>query len=230
MKPVFDSFAQPKTERRKFLLGLAFVSAAGLALWRKPHFKRDYLGGEKLDNLIPKTMGDWKFVSASGIVVPVDDPLEKLIYAQTLTRVYSDGQHPPIMLLVAQNGGQTGFLQIHRPETCYTAGGYHISLITPHPIDVGGKIIPATLMDASTGGPTEHVVYWTRIGDRIPSSWHEQKLATFEQNLAGVIPDAILVRISTVNDNSAAAISAIDSFVRAMLVAIPTPRRRVFVA
>lgn len=230
MKPVFDSFAQPKTERRKFLVGLAFASAAGLALWRKPHFKRDYLGTEKLDDLVPKTIGNWKFVSASGLVVPVDDPLEKTIYAQTLTRVYSDGKHPPIMLLVAQNGGQTGFLQIHRPETCYTAGGYHLSLVAPHPIEVGGKIIPATRMDASSGGPIEYVVYWTRVGDRIPSNWHEQKLATFEQNLAGVIPDAILVRISTIDDNPAAAMSAIDAFTRAMLLAIPAARRPVFVA
>lgn len=229
MKQVFDTFTEPQTDRRKFLLGLGFAAAAGIAYVRRPRIKRDYLGSEKLDELVPKTIGKWKFATASGLVVPTDDPFEKMIYAQVLTRVYNDGENPPIMLLLAQNGGQTGFLQIHRPETCYTAGGYTISPITPHPISLGSKIVPANRMDATTGGPTEHVVYWTRVGDRIPSSWKAQKLAVFEQNLEGVIPDAILVRVSTVNEDATAALSLIDSFVRALLDSIPPSKRSVFI-
>lgn len=229
MKPVFDSFVEPQTDRRKFLLGLVLASAAGFAFWRLPRVKRDYLGSEKLEDLVPKSIGNWRFVTASGLVVPTDDPFEKSIYAQILTRVYSDGEHPPIMLLVAQNGGQTGFLQIHRPETCYTAGGYQISPIMPHPIDVGGKVVQANHMDATSAGPTEHVVYWTRVGDKIPSNWRQQKLATAEQNLAGIIPDAILVRVSMISEDSTLAMSTIDNFVRALLASIPLDRRSVFI-
>lgn len=229
MKAAFDSFAEPQTNRRKFLVGLVLASAAGIALWRKPRIKRDYLGTEKLADLVPKTIGRWRFLTASGLVVPTDDPFEKMIYAQTLTRVYSDGEHPPVMLLIAQNGGQTGFLQIHRPETCYTASGYQISPVTSHLIDVGGKVIPANRMEATSGGPTEHVIYWTRIGDQIPSNWAKQKLATFEQNLDGIIPDAILLRVSAISDDTAAALSTIDDFVRALIQSIAPDRRSVFI-
>jgi EpsI family protein len=229
MKPVFDSFTQPQTDRRKFLLGLMFCSATALAVWRKPTLKLDYLGSRKLEDLIPKSIGRWSFVTASGLVVPPEDQFQKSIYAQILTRVYSDGQNPPIMLLMAQSGSQTGFLQIHRPETCYTAGGYAISAITPHPIAVGPVVVPANRMDATTGGPTEHVIYWTRIGNRVPNSWRAQKLAVAEQNLEGVIPDAILIRISTINDDAAAAMTAIDGFVSAMLQSIPVSERSVLV-
>lgn len=229
MKPVFDSFTQPEIERRKFLTGLLFASAAGLAYWRRPRVKLDYLGSEKLDDLIPRTIGRWNYLTASGLVVPPDDALEKLIYAQVLTRMYTDGANPPIMLLIAQNGSQTGFLQIHRPEVCYTAGGYQISAVTPHPIHVDGKIVPANRMDATAGGPTEHIVYWTRVGDEIPPNWRDQKLAVAEQNFKGVIPDAILVRISTVNNDAAAALASIDQFVGAMLQSIPANKRSVLI-
>lgn len=229
MKPIFDSFTAPEADRRKFLVGLLFCSAAGIAAWRQPRVHLDYLGRQKLEDLVPKSIGRWNFVTASGLVVPTEDDLEKRLYSQLLTRVYSDGQNPPVMLLLAQNGNQTGFLQIHRPETCYTAGGYQITAFAPHPIQLGSQVIRANSIDATAGGPTEHVVYWTRIGNKIPNSWKQQKLAVAEQNLQGIIPDAILVRISCVSDDAAAALTTIDGFVRAMIASIPPDRRSVFI-
>jgi EpsI family protein len=229
MKPVFDSFTEPQADRRKFLLGLLFCSAAGLAAARRPTNHLDYLGHQRLDELVPKSIGRWKFVTASGLVVPPNDELSNALYSQQLTRVYSDEQNPPIMLLLAQNGSQTGFLQVHRPETCYTAGGYQISELARHPIRLGSKVLVANSIDASSGGPTEHVIYWTRIGNRIPTSWRAQKLAVAEQNLEGIIPDAILVRISCVDEDGDAARAQIDNFIRAMLQSIPADRRNVFI-
>lgn len=226
MKPVFDNFAEPQTDRRKFLIGLLFCSAAGVAYARQPKVKLDYLGNEKLDDLVPKSIGPWKYVTASGLVVPPEDDFEKSIYAQVLTRVYSDGQSS-IMLLMAQSGSQTGFLQIHRPETCYTAGGYSISPLVPHAIRIGSATLPTNWMQATTGGPTEHVVYWTRVGNQIPASWSAQKWAVAEQNLKGVVPDAILIRVSTVNGDAGAALATIDNFVRALVESIPANKRSV---
>lgn len=229
MKPVFDSFAEPRTDRRKFLLGLLFCSAAGIAAARQPRTRIDYLGREKLDDLVPKSIGPWKFVTASGLVVPPEDELSKQLYSEVLTRVYSDGQNPPIMLLLAENGSQSGFLQIHRPEICYSAGGYQVSTLAPHPIQLGSKVLMANSMDATQSGTTEHVVYWTRIGDVVPTSWRAQKLAVAEQNLRGIIPDAILVRVSSVTNDGDAARATIDRFIQAMIQSLPPDRRSVFV-
>ena len=230
MKPAFDNFTAPKADRRKFLLGLLFCSAAGVAAWRQPSIKLDYLGSEKLEDLVPKKIGPWSFVAASGLVIPPEDQMEQAIYSQLLTRVYSDGTNPPIMLLLAQSAGQTGFLQIHRPDFCYTASGYSISAVTPHVIEVGSHRVRASSMDASTGGPTEHVIYWTRVGDQMPASWKAQKWAVAEQNLHGIIPDAILVRISAVSEDGDAARATIDNFVRAFIGAVPRNKRAVFIA
>lgn len=229
MKQDLDIIAQPRADRRKFLLGLLFCTAAGVAAWRQPHIKLDYLGTRKLDDIVPNTIGQWNFVAASGLVIPPEDELEKTLYSNLLTRVYSNGQSSPIMLLVAQNGGQTGFLQIHRPEFCYTAGGYQVSAVAPHPISLGSHVLTASRMDATAGGPTEHVVYWTRIGNTVPTSWAQQKIVVAKQNLEGIIPDAILVRVSTVNDDAGAAMAAIDQFIREMLQSIAPSRRSIFV-
>jgi len=230
MKQAFDSFTYPRTDRRKFLLGLLFCSAAGVAAWRQPRTRIDYLGAQKLDDIVPKTIGPWNFVAASGLVIPPEDEFEKTLYSNMLTRVYSDGQSTPIMLLIAQNGSQTGFLQVHRPEFCYTAGGYKISAVTPHPINLGSRQLTASRMDATVGGPTEHVVYWTRIGNTVPTSWAQQKIVVAKQNLEGIIPDAILIRVSTINNDAAAAMAAMDQFVRTMLQSIPQSKRPIFIA
>ena len=217
-------------DRRKLLVGLLFASATGVAAWRMPRTKVDHLGRQTLEDLIPKKIGDWEFVASSGLVVPPDDPLLKALYSQQLTRVYSDGRNPPVMLLMAQSGSQTGFLQVHRPDYCYQASGYRISPVTAHPIPLDGEVLPASLMTATMGNGTEHVIFWTRIGDQIPGSWTDQKIAVAEQNLRGIIPDAILVRISMVTENPVIAKTAIDGFVRSLIGAVPPTRRSVLIA
>ena len=230
MKPEVGDFGEPVMDRRKLLLGLLFCSAAGVAVWRTPRKHIDLLGRQKLDDLVPKNIASWKFVAASGLVIPPEDQLSRLLYSQLLTRVYSDGVNPPVMLLIAQSGSQTGVLQVHRPETCYTAGGFTITRLAPHRIPLGHAVLQANLMDATAEGTTEHVLYWTRVGDRVPASWREQKIAVAEQNLRGLVPDAILVRISTVTNDPSAASATLDAFARALIGSIPPQRRSVFIA
>jgi EpsI family protein len=229
VKPLIGSFTEPQIDRRKLLLGLLFASAAGLAAWRQPSKHLDYLGKAKLDDIVPKTIGPWKFVAASGLVVPPEDQMLRTLYSQLLTRVYDDGINSPVMLLMAQSGSQTGVLQVHRPETCYTAGGYQISPVSPHPIRLASEVLPANSMDATFEGLTEHVIYWTRVGNRVPASWSQQKLAVAEQNLRGIIPDAILVRVSTVSPDGPSARASLDAFTRAMLASVPPQHRSVFI-
>jgi EpsI family protein len=229
VKPIVGSFTEPEVDRRKVLIGLLFCSAAGLAAWRKPNRHLDYLGRAKLDDIVPKTIGAWKFVAASGLVVPPDDQLARATYSQLLTRVYSDGENEPIMLLLAQSGSETGILQIHRPETCYTASGYRISSVTPHPVSIGSDLVPANAMDATANDVTEHVLYWTRIGNRMPANWREQRVAVAEQNLRGILPDAILVRISMISGDAARSWAALDAFTRALITSMPANRRDVLI-
>jgi EpsI family protein len=220
---------EAKITRRKFVLGATFASVTALAAARRPTERIDHLGKNKLDELLPEQLGGWSFVSSSGLVVPPEDQLARALYSQLLTRVYAapDGTH--VMLLVAQSGSQTGILQIHRPEVCYTAGGYELSAVERHPVRLPWATVPAISLSATSDSRTEQLLYWTRVGNHLPASWREQRLAVARDNLAGVIPDAVLVRVSTINSNKPAALASIDHFVLAMMSSISPLLRKVLI-
>lgn len=215
--------------RRKFALGFAFASIAGIAAARQPTKHVDYLGKNKLDQILPEKLGKWTFVSSSGLVVPPEDQLSQALYSQLLTRVYATESGTPIMLLVAQSASQTGILQIHRPEFCYTAGGYELSPSAPHMVSLGGSTVPALTISATLLGRTEQIVYWTRIGQHLPLSWRQQRMAVAMDNLRGIIPDAVMVRVSTYGNDKAAALAEVDDFIRAMIESVAPQARRVLI-
>lgn len=216
--------------RRKFGLGLAFASVAGVAAARLPNKNLDYLGKQKLESVIPDKIGRWNYVSSSGLVVPPEDQMIRALYSQLVTRVYSDGSGPPIMLLVAQSATQTGILQIHRPEICYTAGGYQLSAIEPHVVGLPWGALPTLSMSATSDSRTEQLVYWTRIGDRLPKSWREQRMVVAMDNLRRIIPDAIMVRVSTFGNDKARALASMDEFIVSLMNSVSPQVRRVFIA
>lgn len=229
MKPPVLSDMDSKLTRREIIAGLAMLSAGGIAAARKPDIPVDYLGNRKLDQVIPEKIGKWKFVTTSGVVVPPQDQLQLALYSQLLTRVYSDGDIP-VMLLVAYSATQNGYLQVHRPEFCYTAAGFDLSNFAPHEIALApDRSIRVNTLSATREGAGEKLLYWVRIGEHIPLSWAQQKFVFAEDNLRRLIPDSILVRVSTPLVDEKAAMATIDRFVRDMVAATPPGLRRVLV-
>ncbi|GAA3893293.1 hypothetical protein GCM10022276_10610 [Sphingomonas limnosediminicola] len=206
------------------------LTAAGIAAARKPDIQIDYMGSHKLDEIVPTNIGRWKFVTASGLVTAPPDQLQRAVYSQLLTRVYYDGE-APIWLLLAYSANQTGFLQVHRPEFCYTAAGYSLSDFGHHRIALeAASGFTTNSLTATRDDRIEKMVYWTRIGNHIPLSWAQQKLAVAGDNLRRLIPDAALIRISTTGDDGPAAMSRLDAFAQAMIASVAPPLRRVFIA
>jgi EpsI family protein len=216
--------------RRELVSGLLMLSAAAVAVARKPNVELNYLGNHKLEDVIPTQIGGWKFVTNSGLVVPPEDQLQQALYSQLLTRIYDNGSGTPIMLLVAYSASETGFLQVHRPEFCYTAAGYDLSNFGMRdvPLHQSQQLLVNSLTATRNDMP-ERLFYWTRIGDHIPHSWAQQRLVFAKDNLRRVIPDAVLVRISTVSPDQTIAEKSLDEFIRAMIDGISPSMRRVFV-
>ncbi len=216
-----------RLNRRQAVLGAAFLATAGVAAARVPRNRIDLLGDRKLDTLIPNAIGPWTFYSKSGLVVPPADQLKDALYSQLLTRVYLAEGALPIMLLIAQSGGQTGVLQVHRPEYCYPAGGFALSnkMVSPLPLP-GGTMLQAVSMTAKADDRTEQLLYWTRVGRDMPLTWVQQRWSVARANLRGDIPDAVMVRVSTLTADREAGMAAMTQFVRAMFAAVPQPVRR----
>lgn len=212
--------------RREFGLGAAFLAAAGISAAARPRKNVDLLGKAKLQDVIPEKIGEWRFLSNSGLVVPPEDQLSRALYSQLLTRVYASPSGATMMLLIAQSARETGILQIHRPEICYAAGGYQLSGIHPHQLRVSGGALPTMALAATADARTEQIVYWTRIGRHLPLSWVQQREAVAVDNLHGIIPDAVLARVSTIENDQPTALAAIDHFVTEMFAAVAPPIRQ----
>lgn len=216
--------------RRKLLMGALFAASAGIVFARKPTERIDYLGSRELETIVPKRIGGWQFETTSGLVVPPEDPLSDSLYSDVLTRVYTNGVNPPVMLLVAQSAGQTGVLQIHRPEVCYPAGGFQLSAVKPISIATPSRLLPASQLTATAPGRPEQILYWTRVGDTMPTSWSEQRWAVARDNLEGKIPDAVLVRVSTIDPDETVAKARLVQFVEGLIAGMPSGSQRVLIA
>lgn len=215
--------------RRQMVLGglLGLTGAAAHAF--VPRQEMDLLGNRKLEALVPKKIGPWEFMSKSGLIIPPSDQLSDQLYSQLLTRVYVSEEQLPIMLLIAQSPAQDGVLQVHRPEVCYPAGGYALSESYLHQINLSGRgSIPSRVFTASSSDRIEQLLYWTRIGDALPTTWFDQRMAVAKANLSGQIPDGVLVRISTISPERSS-IAVLDQFAMALINSIPVSAKSVLV-
>jgi EpsI family protein len=199
--------------RREALIGGGLILAAGVAFAMKPRHQMSFLGGAKIENLVPKAFAGWNFVAASGLVLPPQDQLRDKLYSQLLTRTYANAEGAQIMLLIAYNAAQDGVVQVHRPEVCYPASGYQLTRIDDRILPLAANIgVPSRYIVAETGLRREEIIYWTRLGGYFPRHWTEQRWAVFMQNLEGEIPDGMLVRISSTMPD--VGIEALDRFAR----------------
>src|SRR6476619_7398200 len=111
---------------------IVILATAGFAIILRPHelMARSSIA-PSLETVIPRQFGTWTVVPDISPVKPLDleayvqpDDLSKKIYAQEVGRGYTDGRGNVVMLLVAYGPVQSYRLKSHRPEICYTAGGF----------------------------------------------------------------------------------------------------------
>jgi EpsI family protein len=229
-EPQPDGAAGMRLTRRHMLMGAALTATAAFAFVREPRVTMAPLKTGELEGMIPPRIGQWSFETKSGLVLPPDDPLSKSLYSDVLTRVYVSEDRPPVMLLIAYSNTQNGMLQVHRPEVCYPAGGYSLSKTQTKLLDISPGIhIPARFFSAESAWRTEQVMYWTRIGDESPTSWVDQRTAVVRANLKRIIPDGILVRISTVLPDYANAEPVLAEFASTMVRQLPSSGRKLLV-
>ena len=197
--------------RRHMLIGGALLTASGIAFARRPTVCRPRVKLETFEKWLPTTFKQWRLVGSSGVVLPPPDSLSDRLYDDLVTRVYR-GADTDVMMLLAYNNSQDGVLQVHRPEICYPVGGYTLSETKRIAIPALGKKLPSNVFTATSAERTEQVVYFTRLGNSYPRSWAEQRMAVVEENLAGRIPDGLLVRASLLGRDQAQALRTLRSF------------------
>jgi len=187
--------------RREVLFAGGCAAALGGAEWLRPRRLMSLMGAAKLDAIIPNSFGDWAVDEGGNIVVPrTPGSLADTLYGAQLARSYrprSGGA--PVMLMVAHGDSQSDLLQLHRPESCYPAVGFVIGEHGFGPIRVSPQVaIPAVEMNARAPGRSEDVVYWTRLGEYLPTTAGEQRSDRLRTAMSGYVADGMLVRASAI--------------------------------
>jgi EpsI family protein len=209
--------------RRDMILGGTLLVAAGGAEYLRPRNRLLLLPeGRDLEDVVPKRIGNWVPMASEGLVLPkVPGSLAAQLYNQTVNRLYVSDRKTPVMLVIAYGAEQSDLLQLHRPEVCYTAVGFSISSSEATTVSLNPVAkLPARELTARSETRVEPILYWTRIGDDLPTSGREQRWVKLRQQMNGYLADGVLVRLSTIGEPSPAAFADLAEFAREMILAI----------
>lgn len=218
------------TSRRLAAIAMLSMGAtAALAEWARPTIKvSDLHPGFKLEQLFPERFGDWAVDTNMPVVVPPPDQQALLnkIYNQTLARTYvnSKGQH--IMLSVAYGGDQSDGLTVHVPDVCYPAQGFKVEEARDDRMRVGADfVIPVRHLLATLGPRVEPVTYWVLMGDEATTSNTQRRMVSIRYGLKRLIPEGMLVRVSSINASIDAALVLHGQFVNDLVGSLPVEQR-----
>lgn len=214
---------------KHLVIGLCMFAAAGMALALKPSAKLvDSETQINLETLIPAQFGGWK-VDETIATLLVTPELQKVIeetYSQTLTRTYVNGAGKRIMLSVAYGGTHGEGMQTHRPEVCYPAQGFQVVKDTrPDILSTQYGELPIKRLVAAQGARNEPITYWVVVGDQQTQFGLRMKLAQMRYTLTGVVPDGMLVRVSSIDRDETGAYENQTDFIRSMLAAMRDSER-----
>ena len=208
--------------RRDLLLGVPLIAAAGAAAALKPRNRMNLLGNKKLEDVIPLAFAGWEVIPSNAVVLPEvrKGSLADELYDQTVSRLYVSKTRRPVMLVVAYGNTQSDLLQLHRPEACYAAVGFEISQSRRVEVPIGSEaLIPSRELLATSNDRIEPSLYWTRIGDLLPTSGSEQRFMKLQTEMQGYIADGVLVRMSTVGEGGQEEFAELRAFAAEMLLA-----------
>lgn len=202
--------------RRHLMMGVGLLAVSGIAYARKPTRRIQSVSDKQFDALFPRNFGEWSIMPASELVMPPESELAEKLYEHILTRSYRNAKGEVVMFLAAYSSLQVDDVQVHRPEVCYAVSGFSIDNNQPYTLKIDDRFtVPARLVDANAPMRQERILYWTRVADRFPANWSQQRLAMLVSNLEGFYPDGILVRASLINAGEQSA-SILTEFYRAL--------------
>jgi len=205
----------PTRLRAVVVVLLMAASLAGAAVWRPTQRLADQRAKVNLESLFPRSFGQWVTDDRMPVqlVSPDTAALLSKIYNQTLSRTYVNPAGDRIMLSVAYGGDQSDATRAHRPEVCYPAQGFQIMASSVGQLDTAVHPVQVRRLVAKQGARSEPITYWIVVGDKVTITGTEQKLAQLSYSINGVIPDGMLVRVSSIDPDSPRAFGMHQRFV-----------------
>jgi EpsI family protein len=154
---------------------------------------------------IPARFGDWTAEpqSVDPVVLVPNAALEPAAaetssYDDVLMRTYRRGDGARVMAAFAYGRRQTQELKIHRPELCYHAQGFDVSLLGVRAVRLDRDLsVDSLALLTRNRSRIEVVTYWIRVGQRIARGPWDIRWTIFDAGVHGHVPDGLLVRASS---------------------------------
>lgn len=217
--------------RALVVLALSIAALVIAQLWRPTAHLSDMHARMNLETAFPKQFAGWRLDDRMPVqlVSPDQQALLNKIYNQTLSRTYVNAAGDRVMLSVAYGGDQSDGTRAHRPEVCYPAQGFQLVRQREARISLSGQPLDVRQLVAKQGGRIEPISYWVIVGERVALSGTQQKLAQLGYSVRGIIPDGMLIRVSSIDPDAARAWNVQSGFVNDMAAAVaPDWRARLF--
>lgn len=212
--------------------GLSMLLAALLSVILTPAQRlADAKPGVNLELMIPREFSDWKVDTAIMplAVMPDQQAMLDKIYGEVLFRTYVNSRGERIMLSIAYGSDQSDALQMHRPEVCYAAQGFHIAHQADAELGILSRHLPVKQLVAMQGSRIEPITYWITVGGHVVKSKMEQKIAQLRYGLTRKIPDGYLLRVSNISNDSPAAYRLHGQFITDLLTSIDSERAKTLI-
>lgn len=208
-------------------LGGLMLLSAGLSKVMTPtHHMSDSRGGRTLESVIPVAFGGWSEEKSanSQIVNPETEAFMNKIYSQVVSRTYVNAKGDRVMLSVAYGTDQKKGYEVHYPEICYPAQGFQVTSNVRDVIQTGQGAIAVNRLETNlTKQRYEPLTYWSTTGDDLTTGGLSRKLKEVSIGLKGEIPDGMVFRVSTIDQDTKNAFAVQDAFVKS-LAAVLAPR------
>lgn len=184
-----------------------------------------------IESAIPLSFNDW-VVDETVVPVKIDPEVQANLdktYDQVLSRTYKNQHGDRVMLSIAYGSKQSKTLQVHKPETCYTAQGFLIKSVSDFNYEFEDYRLKARKVVAINGARIEPIIYWIRFGDTTAYGGIEQTIKRVQLGLKGIVADGLLFRVSSIDENVELGYEKQDRFLNDLLSAIDSEQRVFFI-
>jgi len=216
-------------DRRAAIGGIALMLAAVAGAGATPTRRlAEELPPLDLEADIPKHFGNWSLDRLVVPVLPAPDVQEKLdaLYNKLLSRTYVDNQGSRIMFVIAYGADQADRMTLaHLPEACYSSQGFEVQPAVAVTVPVDRQPFSLVRLQTRKGLRVEPVTYWTTVGDEVLVNEVARRWVRAKYSLKGIIPDGMLVRVSSIDNNEARAFELQALFVSDLYKGIAAPTR-----
>lgn len=222
--PPLRCLPMPRDLIRAAVAAVLMMALSALAYIAHPRtYLADKYPREKLVDILPQQFGEWQ-LDRSVAPVPPSPDLQEVIdktYDETVALTFRNREGYRIMLSLAYGRNQHKGMNTHKPEVCYPAQGFSVTEGSQRGVlSYAERQIGITRLVTRMGSRNEPITYWLLVGDEVTFFGYPHRWAAIRYGLSGIIPDGVLVRVSSIDNNNQAAFAMQQRFVQDMLGAM----------